>query len=197
MITTRRMPDKTIHIFLTGTNGSGKDTVAKLLVDNHGFEPYNVRALIEDEMERRNCATRDRMTMRRVMNELREAHGNDFAVRMLLERAIEAGKPGAISSVRAPAEALFVTQQDAALVAVDAPLEERFRRALARNSSTDRNLTLDQFREEEEIESRSTDPGEQNIAFCMKLAEYTIWNDGSLEQLGRKIAALMRKIRGE
>lgn len=75
------------------------------------------------------------------------------------------------------------------LLAVDAPIEVRYARARARGRD-EAAATLDEFRRKEELEMAGNET-DQQLALCMAMADRTIVNDGTIEELRRKVEDLL------
>jgi len=184
-----------IIIGITGTLGSGKGTVVEYLVSK-GFKHYSARAFIEEEVRRRGLpATRDSTAS--VGNDLRVSHGAQYIAVELYKRAREEGANAVIESLRAPAEVEYLRaegQGDFLLWAADAPPEKRYQWIRGRGSHTD-NVTFEKFLADEAREMHSDDPTKQNIAACIKMADTVFINDGSKEDLWRKVGAALEDFR--
>jgi dephospho-CoA kinase len=95
-------------------------------------------------------------------------------------------RPSVIDSIRNPREVEFFRKQKGfVLLAVDAPIEVRFARVRARGRD-ESAATLDEFRRKEELEMAGSETSQQ-LALCMAMADWTIVNDGTIEELRRKV----------
>jgi dephospho-CoA kinase len=83
----------------------------------------------------------------------------------------------------------FRKQKGFVLLAVDAPIEVRYARTRARGRD-ESATTFDEFRRKEELEMAGNET-EQQIALCMAMADRTIFNDGTIEELHRKVEELL------
>lgn len=175
-------------IGVTGTNGAGKGTVVDYLVEK-GFAHYSVRDLLVEEIGKRGLAV-DRSAMREVGNELRKNHGPAHIIETLYARAEAARGDALIESIRAVAEAEFLKGRGAAIIAVDAERRLRYKRIIARGSATDR-LSFEAFCEQEDREMSGIDPWDMNVFGVMKMADYTIENAGSLDELHATVDELL------
>ena len=81
------------------------------------------------------------------------------------------------------------------LIAIDADPEKRYQRISMRRSATD-NISFATFLENEKREMDSTDPNTQNLSKCIELADFKLWNSGTLEQLNQQVEAVLKEIGG-
>lgn len=174
---------------VTGTNGAGKGTVVDYLIQKHGFAHFSVRAFLTEELLVRGLSPDDRGSFRDLGNELRKEHGPAYVIEQLYRQAENAGRPAVIDSVRAVGEAGFLHQNSAKLIAVDADRKIRYNRAVSRATISDK-VSFEVFCEQEDREMASTEPWDMNIAAVMQMADFTVTNDGTLEELHAQIDAL-------
>lgn len=177
-------------IGITGTNGSGKGTVVEHLVSK-GFAHFSARAFITEEIERRGLPV-NRDNTRLVANDLRQAHGPAYVVESLFKEATTAGGDAVIESVRTIGETEFLKSQGALIFAVDADRKTRYDRAVLRGSATDK-VSFETFCEQEDREMSSTDPWDMNVFGVMALADYTIRNDGTIDELYAQVGEILEK----
>ncbi|MAZ30243.1 hypothetical protein CL655_03080 [bacterium] len=178
-------------IGITGTDGAGKGTVVDYL-KTKGFVHYSARSLIVAEIERQGLSV-DRNQMRLTANELRTRNGNEFIVKQAYERIEIDGVTNAIiESLRALAEAEYLKQQGGILLAVDADPEIRYQRVQARRSASDQ-VSYEQFLAHEELEKNDPDPHGMQKAKVMEMADYTIMNDGTVEELEAEVEKFLTK----
>lgn len=181
-----------IILGITGTNGAGKGTVADYL-RKQGFGYYSVRGFLMEELEKRGIpANRDTLT--ELANELRRSKGASYILDTLYERAERAGTDAVIESIRTVGEVKELRKKGMLLLAVDANPDIRYGRVALRKSVTD-NVSLPEFMMQEERESKSDDPSVQNLKHTVALADFTLNNDGNLEQLYADTDAIIEKIR--
>ncbi len=181
-------------IGITGTDGSGKGTVVDYLVEHEGFVLYHARKLFIEEIEKQGLEN-NRANMRIVANQIRKEYGNDAIIIQFLKQANERGdKKIVIDSIRALAEAETLKRLGGILLAVDANQHLRFERIQSRQSSSDQ-VTFEEFLEHEQLEMNDPDPNGMQKAKVMKIADHTIMNGGSLEELHRKIEEFLGMVR--
>jgi dephospho-CoA kinase len=174
---------KTTHklIGLTGTNSSGKGEAAAFF-RRHGYSYFSLSDIIRDELslEKREI-TRDNLIQKG--NQLRQEQGADILARRVMEK-IE-GK-AVIDSIRNLFEIEFFRKQEGfILLAIDAPVEIRYTRAIERGRNESAS-TLEEFIAKEEEEMRQSEKGQQ-LEACIQAADYRVTNEGSLEDFFKKL----------
>ena len=180
-------------IGITGTLGAGKGTVVEYLVNQKGFTHYSVRGFLRDEIIKRGLEV-NRDTMVVVANDLRAAYGASYITDCLFEQAAVHGGNAVIESIRATGEIISLRKKGTfVLWAVDALPEVRYKRIAKRASETD-NISYATFLANEKREMTSSDPFKQNIAACMALADITLRNDSTVEELYVNIEKVYRDI---
>jgi len=181
---------------ITGTAGAGKGTIVAYLTRERGFRHYSVRGYLESRIRERGLPN-NRDTMVALANDLRAQHGPSYLVMELYAEARREGGDAVIESIRSPGEVTGLRGMGRfVLLGVDAPVEVRYARIVRRSSSTDL-VSLEKFKADDAREMTSTDPNHQNIARCMKLADYMICNDGTVEALERQVGEIIDAIRTE
>jgi dephospho-CoA kinase len=172
-------------IAVTGTNGSGKGTLVRFL-EELGFEHFSARALLLEEIEKHGLGS-DRSAMQKIGNTLRQEHGPDYVARELLQRVIASGSPKVvIESIRCPGEVHFLRDHGAQLLAVDDEVGVRYARIFKRAHSTD-NVTLEEFVEQERVESIGTKEWDMNIPACVAEADYIFSDNGDIDSFRERV----------
>ncbi|MFH0853149.1 MAG: AAA family ATPase [bacterium] len=181
-------------IGITGTFGAGKDTVAEYLEKEKEFKAYSLSDAIRDECRQLNLPI-DRDTLQKVGNDLRAKSGLNVLAQRIIQKINQEGQRNAqITSVRNPGEWEEIKKTGQAyLISVDAPIELRFQRIKGRQRIDD-NIDFEKFKAQEELEQQSTDPASQQLKQMAEMADYTIVNDKTLEELYRKVDEVLEKI---
>jgi len=173
---------------LTGSFCAGKDTAAEYLVKDRSYAHYSLSDELREVMRARGIAT-SRENLIRTGTELRETEGNAA----LVQRALKRCSPGVnciITSIRHPAEVNELRKRnDFILINIGAPARVRFARMQRRARPGDPE-TFEKFIEFEKKESQTSGSGQQ-LKECEKLADVTIMNDGTGEELNRSIDAVV------
>lgn len=173
-------------IGLSGTNGSGKDTVGLLLSQQFGFLFISVSDLIRAELVRRGQST-ERANTRALSSEWRQK----FGLSVLVDRAVEAFAPVAdkyaglvISSLRNPYEPKRVHELGGTVLWIDADPKTRYQRLtdIKRDGrGVDDNKSFEQFLADEAIEMRPPQDGDDtslNMSAVREQCDLLIKNDG-------------------
>ncbi len=177
-------------IGLTGTNASGKSSVADYLAGK-GFSRHSLSDELRMLLKKsRVAATRENLI--KAGKRYRERYGRGYLA-ALVKRKI--GRNNAVvDSIRNLGEVEELRKAKGFfLIAVDAPVRIRFGRARKRMSSRDQK-TFAEFvaREREELYGKGSG---QQIMACMKKADFRIDTRGGYEKLYKKIDGIMRTIR--
>lgn len=142
---------------ISGTNGSGKDTVSHMLAERHGFYVGSATDMLAAELKRRGLPT-EREYKREISAEWRRQYG----MAAIVDRAVEEAKAAGynkviIGSLRHPGEADRVHELGGEVIWVDADPKIRYQRI----SSVDRGRvedkkTFKEFLAEEEAEKHQS-----------------------------------------
>ena len=178
-------------IGLSGKNCSGKDTVANYLVSK-GFISLSLSDAIRDDLKLQGKPlTRENLIAQG--NFIRKKFGeNELAKRIM--RKIDRSKNYVIVSIRNPNEAFeLASYSNFYLVDVSSDQNMRFERMKSRLRESD-PITFEKFCELEAQESSNPDPASQQLDKVSKLANFSIENNSSLNDLHSKIDSLLNLI---
>lgn len=178
-------------IGVTGTNGAGKGTIVDYLVQK-GFKHYSASEFITEEIERRGLPV-NRDSMRLVANDLRKTYNPAYLFESLYQLAVKNGGDAVLEAPRAIAEGKFLKDNGVTLIAVDADRTVRYSRISKRGSVKD-NVSFGQFSAQEDRELSATETHDMNILGVMKMADFTLSNNGSPEELRVQVDKVLKKI---
>ncbi len=180
-------------IGVAGANGAGKGEVIKLL-EEEGFVSFSLSDSIRAVLRERNLSeTRERMI--ETGREMRTDGGPAVLAKRLLT-LMDDDRDNAVDSVRHPAEAdaLRASGSSFRLVWVSADERVRLARILARGRSGDPS-TLAELQDLEGRELGSADPAAQQLDAVREAADYTLCNEGKIEDLRRDFDAMLADFR--
>lgn len=188
-------------IGLTGKMAAGKGVVADYLT-KRGFTYHSLSDILRGEAKARGIKE-NIPNLINLGNELRGKEGPGILAKRLVQKVNEAQEGEALAdSIRHPAEIEeFKKSVDLpdgkagkfVLIAVDAPQELRYQRITSRGRAGDK-MTFKEFKEQDFKQLKSADPNAQQILECFKMADYTVVNDGTLEELNQKIEDILSDI---
>ncbi len=181
-------------IGLTGSLAAGKGVVSGFL-KKQGFVYLSLSdELREIAKEKKIELTRE--NLQDLGNQMREERGTGILAKLITDK-IRNQKyiKAVVDGIRNPAEIAELEKLDNYfLVSVDAPEEIRFRRLIARNRESDPK-TLEDFLK---VDARDKGIGEketgQSVGKCMTKADFTLINEGTIEEINRKVEELYKKI---
>jgi len=175
---------------LTGFNAAGKGEVAARLAAR-GFRVHSLSDVVREEAARQGLAA-EREHLIRIGNELRERFGAGVLAERILDRL---GTRDAVDSIRSPAEVRVLRRRpDFVLVGIDAPVELRFRRSLARGRAGDPR-TIEEFLRREAEENTAVAHAQQ-LEATFRLSDRLLANDGDLAALRARVDALVDDLAG-
>ena len=183
-------------IAVVGLNGSGKDTVAKIIVDKFGFTTVSISDIIRREVAARGLDSTLRDNMNFVAEGERKKHGPDVWIKKALNNYSSKDKI-VLSSFRHPSEINIVKEKGGVVILCDANLETRFNRTVQRvkdNPALHGSTTLEDFKRTERIELSNPDKNKMQMGQCVKMFDYKIDNNSTLEKLYSQVDSLMKMI---
>ncbi len=176
-------------IGLTGTNAAGKTTIVDYLISKN-FEYYSLSDILRDELTRSGLK-QNRENLIRMGNELREKKGASVLADMIKDKL--SAKNTVIDSIRNISEIQSLRQlANFFLIAIDAPEEIRYQRAINRNR-IENIKSLKEFVEVENKE-KSLNTNHQNIILCMEQADFKIYNNDDMSGLQKKVDNIIDQI---
>lgn len=173
-------------IGLTGTMGAGKGEIAELLKDK-GYEYYVFSDVVKEEAKKRGLNL-TRENLQNVGNLLREEYEQGILAKMLIAR-FKSGKV-VVDGVRNSDEIRELRKNgNFVLIGIDAPQRLRFERLKKRARPGD-PTRFEEFKRMDDKENKSVGRG-QEINKCLKMADYRIINDGSLDRLKDQVEEIL------
>lgn len=168
-------------IGISGTNGSGKDTIGEMLAERHGWLFVSVADMLRDEAKRRGVPI-EREELRKISTEWRR----EFGLGVLVDKAVEQFKDSSkkykglvVVPMRNPGEGQRVKDLGGPLVWVDADPKVRYERIRKRQRSSEDKKTFEQFLAEEQAEMQhSGDQATLSMSGVKAKADIFIENNG-------------------
>ena len=199
-------------ISLTGKNASGKGEVAAYL-KTKGFIYYSLSDELREEATKRGLEP-SRENLTNLGNELRKKFGPSYLAQQInnkIKEQLEKSNKNqsnnninkknnnentnfVIDSIRSPYEAKeLMKNKDFTLIGIEAPIELRFKRLLERSRIGDAK-TLEAFKQQEQRENLNN-AANQQLDETFKLSQKIIINDGTLEELHKKVDDLLKELK--
>ena len=172
-------------IGISGTNGSGKDTLADMLSEKYGFYPVSATEMLGAELLRRGLPT-ERENKRQLSAEWRRQSGRGVIVAKAVQQAEAAGAGKlVVGSLRNSGEVERVHELGGQVVWIDADPKIRYERIIkGERGRTEDRKSYAQFLKEEQIEMHSSgDDAALDMATVKPAADRVIYNEaGSVEE---------------
>jgi len=177
-------------IGLTGSIASGKEVTKKYIEEKYGAKSVKFSQIIRDVLGRLRIPI-NRKNMQSMAMSLLGTFGDDLLAKNIVKDAEDQDADIVIlDGVRRPADIIHATKMGSfSLIAIDVSPEIRYERMKSRNENEgDINKTYEDFLKDHESETEIMIPG------LMENADYTLENNGSLEELYEKIDKVISQI---
>lgn len=180
-------------IGITGPIASGKSVLIDALIER-GFVHLQHSNELREEAGKLGIPI-ERKALQDLGNAMREKYGTDYWTKRLISK-MESGKNYVVDGIRNPGEVEALKKLgNFVLIGISAPIEKRFQWILARNKDSDPK-TIDEIRA---IEARDRGVGEaghgQQVSKCFGMADVYLENNGTFEELSKKIVELLEDIK--
>lgn len=182
-----------IDIGLIGKNGSGKSTICEYL-KTKGAWVVSLSDFVREAAWELGRPI-DRNALIQTANELKATQGLDY----LAKRAFQASQAQSqlasllvYDSIRHPAEVAYLQQKGVILFGIQTPITQRFERVKSRSGDTDQ-ISWETFEEQDHRESTGQSSG-QSINECLDHCDAILLNDGSIDDLYRKVDILIQSL---
>ena len=169
-------------IGISGTNGSGKDTVGQMLAERHNFLFISGSDLLRAEAKKRGLPI-ERDVLSSISAQWRREEGMGAVSARVYELfKLQKDKYDGMATVslRHPGEADFIHSKGGIVVWVDADPKVRYDRIYSRQRTDEDNKTYEEFLAEQESEmSHSGDSATLNMSAVKDRADIFLTNDGN------------------
>ena len=185
---------KSIVFGLTGKNASGKGTVAEILKKKN-FTYHSLSDSLRDELKSlKKEETRENLID--IGNELREKGGPGVLADKLMPK-LNSENNHIVDSIRNPIEVISLRKETLLrrffLISVDANSKLRYDRLCSRGRIGDTD-SWEKFVEQEKKEENNDDPNKQQLSRTMEMADYSIDNSGTLEELEAQVNRIISSL---
>jgi len=180
-------------IGITGPIASGKSVLVEMLIEK-GFTYYKLSEEVREEAKKLGIFI-ERKALQDLGNAMREKYGNGYWAEKLAFK-IFPGNKYVIDGIRNPGEIDVLKKLDNfVLIGVNAPIEKRLQWILSRNKDSDPK-TIEEIKA---VDARDRGVGEsssgQQSAKCYDMADICIQNDGTFEELAKKMSELLETLK--
>jgi len=177
-------------IGLTGNMGCGKGEIVKYL-KTKGFEHYVYSDILRDIAKKKNIEA-NRENLQKLGYEIKKDSRNLGILSRMLLAKITSDK-AVVDGIRNPDEIRELRKgAEVHIIGVTAPQKVRFGRLSKRGREGDPK-TFDEFKRLDNLENRGKTKG-QEINKCLKMADFTIVNDSSVNDLNKKIDDILSSL---
>ena len=180
-------------IGLTGTKASGKGAVAEIL-KTKGFVYSSTSDRVREEAAARGLVNYTIKDLQDIGNDLREKYGNEILAKKTLEK-LQKEKNCVIDGIRNIGEVKELRKNlEFKLIGVDADLNLRHLRLVKRERESDPK-DYEKFLEMDRRDrGLNEEQSRQQVDKCLKLADYLIINNGTPEELIKKVEEILFEI---
>ena len=177
---------------ITGYPCAGKGEAANILKDR-GFRTISISDVLREKLREMSVpVTREHLV--ELANFIRERAGNGALMKMTIERIGTSNT--IIESIRHPDEVLELKKAGGKFFFITAEPKTRFERIKERKREEDPQ-TWETFLKHELIEAGKGEGSGQRIRDCELMADTTIENNGTIEELKQKIDKILLEEAGK
>lgn len=180
-------------IGVTGLPGSGKDFVADMLVDKHGFYKIAPGDIIRRILKEELGDSFSRSDQQKWQAEKRSVYGESYVMQLCYDEMLKSGKSKIVlAGTRPPSDLEFYRKLvggNFKNVYVDAPAGTRYSRLMDRKRM-DAPKSFEEFLKEDENEEKLF-----SIKKTKELSDFILLNDSSAEALEKKLDDILTHIK--
>jgi dephospho-CoA kinase len=179
-------------IGIAGTLGSGKGTVVEYL-RSQNFAHFSSSDVLRHVLTERGLE-HTRLNMSNLANELMTRFEGGV-LHFSNEYAIADGHSKYIlEALHRVHEGEYIKKIGGIILGIDASVSLRYERAIARHEGLKDEVTFEQFSEDSSREDDGKTGSGPNIKAVIKMADYNITNNGTLEELHAQIDEFLQKL---
>ena len=184
-------------IGLTGYMGTGKGEIVKLL-EQRGYKYISLSDIVREEADKRGLP-QNRENLQTIGNSLRQFHGANVLAETVRRTIENSGiQKWVVDGIRNPGEEMELRKLNGfKMIGMGADKEIIIRRIMDRNRRGEllnRETIMQRLQKEM---GKGENPDGQQVTKCMESADYFILNEGTLEELERKLEHFLRLESGE
>ncbi|MBW2975091.1 AAA family ATPase [Candidatus Woesearchaeota archaeon] len=177
-------------IGLTGTMGSGKGEIVRYL-KTKGFECHVYSDILREIAKQRNIEPA-RANLQKLGASIKNKSKNKGILSRKLLKKIKTDK-AVVDGIRNKDEIAELKKgKETYIIGVTAPQKLRFKRLRKRKREGDPK-TFHEFKKLDNLENRGKTKG-QEINDCLKMADFKVMNNSSIEQLKNKVDKILETI---
>lgn len=184
-------------IGLTGTIGAGKDIARDLLEKKFGVASVRLSDVIDISALKKRKVKITREVLQNRGDELRQQYGSHVLAKIATDFMKPTDEIKIVDGVRNPGEVEYFKSKfgdDFILIAIDAPQQIRFERAIKRDREIDPKAWEEFIVNDERDQGKDQPPYGQQVGKCIEMADVVIQNDGSLEEFQKKVEYAVKEL---
>lgn len=179
-----------MKIAFVGPIAVGKDAVSNYVEQKYNLTHISSGDTLRKYVEENNLGGIDRKNLQINANKLREEKGGDILIKMIFEK----NKDNIIiSGLRAIEEIETFKKLGGIIIAITAPIEQRYRLAQIRGRIDD-HISFEEFKRIENQENTNGNHKAQNLSKVIAMADFEIINDNTIEELFAKCDRVLSQI---
>jgi dephospho-CoA kinase len=180
-------------IGLTGRIAGGKGVISDFFKENR-FEYLSLSQEVREEAQKRGMV-QERKTLQDIGNLIRVEEGTAALAKRIIKK-IDTKKDYIIDGIRNAGEVEELRKKfkdKFILISIDADLDRRWRNAQNRGKISDPK-TFEEFIEADKRDFEENVESGQQVKKCMSLADYSLLNDGTIEEIREELKIIYKKI---
>ncbi len=185
------MKSNKIILGFVGDLASGKGTICKYLHEKYGMSTYRFSTMLRDVLDRM-YVEKSRENLQIISRLLRENFGQDVMSQVIAEDVTrDQHDLVAVEGIRRPTDITYLEKKEGFhLIYITADPDIRWERLVKRNENPgDNKKTFEAFLQDEQAEA------DRLIKELGSKSQYTITNNGSLEEFYRQMEKILDTIR--
>ena len=171
-----------MKIAFVGPIAVGKDAVSNYIEQKYKLTHISSGDTLRNYVLENNLGSLDRKNLQINANKLREERGGDILIKIIFEKVTD---NIIVSGLRAIEEVETFKKLGGIVIAITAPIEQRYKLAQIRGRIDD-HISFEEFKRIEDQENTNDSHKAQNLSKVIAMADFEVINDSSLEELFKK-----------